>query len=298
MHGEHYTEEVGNAKLKEEKRGNNFSYILSNNDEYHDTAYKVLHSQENGMFLPCMKMYYNGKIEIYYMCEGFETIDSIRYKVNSDTMIEIILNFIKNITEFKSIGFLYHKNIQIAWDKIYIEQNTHMVKWVYIPITQSEDITQSAFETEIRAELIRYIHTYLLEPNQKVQKLMSALANGSMNIQDIYNEYRGATKKKVAQNKKLKMVGLPPNDSFSILLEQEKIVLGKQKELVDIVIANNNTISRKHCTIMQKNGELYIVDEGSVNGTYVNSIKVEANQMKQIGAGDIIRLANTKYQIV
>lgn len=69
---------------------------------------------------------------------------------------------------------------------------------------------------------------------------------------------------------------------FEILIDREETLLGKKRELVDAVIPFNNMISRKHCRISRIDGEFYISDEGSANGTYVNRVRLAPGQRQQI----------------
>lgn len=85
---------------------------------------------------------------------------------------------------------------------------------------------------------------------------------------------------------------------FEILIDKGDMLLGKKRELVDAVIPFNKMISRKHCRISKSNGKFYISDEGSANGTYVNRVRLSPGQRQQIKKGDIIRLADSDFQIV
>ena len=46
------------------------------------------------------------------------------------------------------------------------------------------------------------------------------------------------------------------------------------------------------------NGIYYINDEGSANGTFVNGIRLNPGQKIQMNRGDVIRLADSDFQIV
>ena len=57
-------------------------------------------------------------------------------------------------------------------------------------------------------------------------------------------------------------------------------------------------ISRKHCRITNQTGIYYINDEGSANGTFVNGVRLNPGQKVQINRGDIIRMADSDFQII
>ena len=54
------------------KSGENFSYILNDNELFQPTEYKVLQGQSGSCFIKCMKMQFNGKIQFFYqIIRGF-----------------------------------------------------------------------------------------------------------------------------------------------------------------------------------------------------------------------------------
>ena len=61
----------------------------------------------------------------------------------------------------------------------------------------------------------------------------------------------------------------------------------------DIVTGDSKT-SRRHAVIELDEGSLYICDQGSSNGCFLNSSRVER---KKLGPGDKLRLGNTRLEI-
>ena len=64
------------------------------------------------------------------------------------------------------------------------------------------------------------------------------------------------------------------------------------------MVSFNNMISRKHWTFYINGNTYYIVDEKSANGTYVNGYKLQPDQYYQVKRGDIIRMADSDFQLV
>jgi pSer/pThr/pTyr-binding forkhead associated (FHA) protein len=56
-------------------------------------------------------------------------------------------------------------------------------------------------------------------------------------------------------------------------------------------------VSRKHATIVRRNGSLSIVDQGSPNGTFLNGQKLIANQPRVLRDGDDVRLGHLVLRI-
>lgn len=47
-------------------------------------------------------------------------------------------------------------------------------------------------------------------------------------------------------------------------------------------------VSRRHARLQVESGQLLVRDEGTINGTYVNSHKLEGAAWKVLGEGDVV----------
>lgn len=54
--------------------------------------------------------------------------------------------------------------------------------------------------------------------------------------------------------------------------------------------AVNKGVSRRHASILWRNGELHLVDNGSANGTYINGERLVPHQPRVLQHGDDVRL--------
>lgn len=63
----------------------------------------------------------------------------------------------------------------------------------------------------------------------------------------------------------------------------------------DISIINDPTISRRHIIFTYENGNIYIEDLGSANGTFVNGKKISSKQI--VNCKDKIRIGGTEFLI-
>ncbi len=71
--------------------------------------------------------------------------------------------------------------------------------------------------------------------------------------------------------------------------------IGKLKEGTDFCIRNNN-VSRKHADIFKEQGEYFIMDLGSTNGTYVNGKRLQSGVKELLHDGSVIKLADTELR--
>ncbi|MBQ9609336.1 MAG: FHA domain-containing protein [Lachnospiraceae bacterium] len=99
------------------------------------------------------------------------------------------------------------------------------------------------------------------------------------------------------QNKKeYKLVPLNDGMLEPIILnsDRQKITIGRGNKESDYRL-NKEQISRVHASITFNEGGIYIEDQNSTNGTYINSEKIEAFVQKSLNVGDIIKLANEEF---
>ncbi|WP_288221808.1 FHA domain-containing protein [uncultured Clostridium sp.] len=296
-----------NKVITELDCGANFAYILNNNSEFLMTDYKVLQSQINSGFIKCMKTLYNGKIQFFYMTGNLKNFGSMLASINTDTFMAIASNLFASIIEVKNNGFLSCQNIDISFEKIFIDVSTLKVSLVYIPISTRVFNNYDEFENELRTSLIKLINKLPSLSNKKAMQFSIDLSNGTYSLEDLYDLTKGikvtSTKQKGkinndSINKNIRIVAINAPTSVEILVDKNEYILGKNPSMADGVITFNKAISRVHCKIINDNGEFMVIDLNSANGTYVNRLKLLPNQPHPIKSGDVIRLANSDFQII
>lgn len=77
------------------------------------------------------------------------------------------------------------------------------------------------------------------------------------------------------------------------LLDGEEIVIGRSSEC-NIHVKNDTSISRRHASVCNVNGEYYVQDLGSRNGTILNSQKVGPMRVK-LQPDDKLTVGKTVY---
>lgn len=299
--------------LQEIESGNDFGYVLDESANFVYTDYKVLQSQTSGIFVKCMKMLYNGRVELFYLTEEYRPLSSLLSGLRADTLVTIAENLFANVIDVRNNGFLSCQNIDLSWDKIYVDESTLNVKLIYLPLNIKVFDSYSTFENELRSGLVKLINEVITTSNSRLDQLVKDLCNSSLTIEEVYNKSREAATKTIlspepvaAQNAgivnqigdNLRMVALNAPTHFEINIGKDELVIGKKSDLVDEVVPFNKMISRKHCKVIRSNGMYFIMDVGSANGTYVNNVKLLPNQLHQIYKGDMICLADSRFQIV
>lgn len=297
--------------LSEMECGNNFAYIINDASSFLATEYKVLQSQQEGCFIKCMKLRYNGKLQFYYLTNGYKSLDTMITTIETDGFMTIMANIFSSIISVQNNGFLSCKNIDISFDKIYVDPNTYKVMLVYLPVSTRFFEDESSFENELRTSLVKVISSIETLSSPRTIQFKSDLSNGMLTLKDLYEHIRDGKKhipvmdlsieKKLSCSTKkthLRIIAMNAPTYIEITVTKDNFVIGKNADIVDGVINFNKMISRIHCKIVNDNDRYGIVDLKSANGTYVNKVRLVPKQLYPIRDGDIIRLANSDFRVI
>lgn len=299
---------VETGLIRELKCGTNLSYILSREEDFLLTEYKVLQSQASHGFLKCMKMMYNGKIQLYYLSGGYKTLQELLFGLAADHFVIIMGNLLSTILEAKNNGFLSCQNIDLGLDHIFVDSATFQVYLIYLPLRNRLFDDAASFENELRTEIIKLIQNTPALINTKTAKLAEDLANGTLSLDHIERWLKGGKShipplKHVQSNsiknqRSLMLIAMDASLHLELMIDKEEYTLGKSMTQVDGVLSFNKMISRVHCKICKRKTDYYIIDLQSANGTFINKTRLFPNQEYPIRDGDVIRLANTDFKVV
>lgn len=290
-----------NGQLQEMICGSNFAYIVADNTTFLPTEYKVLQGQGKKSFVKCMKMLFNGKTQLYYLTEGYSPLTALLPRLDAENFLIVVYNLLGDVLEVQDNGFLNCANIDISFDKIFVDPTTYKVKLVYLPLSSRLFDDVSAFENELRSSFIKLISTLPSLTSPKMSLLSSYLQNATLSLRDLYNKIGGGKTDPVPSAEttvRVKIVALNAPERTEIEITKDEFILGRKQGLADGVIAFNRLIGRSHCKILRRGSQYFVVDLQSQNGTYLNKVRLQPNRPAGIKNGDVIRLANSDFQVV
>lgn len=307
---------VENNLITELECGYNISYILSENSSFLSTEYKVLQSQAGGVFVRCMKMLCNGKVQLYYMTGDRKPFASMIPSLNVDSFLTIVANLFGSIISVKNNGFLACQNIDISYERIYVDATTYKVSLVYLPVSHRMYDDYTSFENVLRSELVRLISSTPALRGPKTMQLSASLSNGMLSLEDLYIRLKGGKARapiapmggstgaagsagsSAAAPSRMRLIAMNAPSRVEVRVDKDQFVIGKKTAECDGVVSFNGKISRTHCQISRVNGRYTIMDLNSSNGTYVNHVRLAPHQPQPIQSGDVIRMANSDFQVI
>ncbi len=99
-------------------------------------------------------------------------------------------------------------------------------------------------------------------------------------------------------NNTAKDLFLKNNDNKEILCLDKKInIIGRKYDEVDIHI-NDRSVGRIHAAIIVENNQIFLYDNDSLNGSYINNKRLEKNSKTELKIGDEVSFSRLKYTLV
>jgi len=80
----------------------------------------------------------------------------------------------------------------------------------------------------------------------------------------------------------------------NIAIKDYNILIGRSKNNVDAFI-DNISVGKIHAEVINDDGQYYIKDMNSLNGTFINDKKISSFKMEEINVGDVVRFADAEY---
>ena len=70
-------------------------------------------------------------------------------------------------------------------------------------------------------------------------------------------------------------------------IDETGFVIGRDHTLAQLVISDPR-VSKKHCWVGVRGGEVWVIDQGSTNGTYVNDVNAGRITERRLDRGDVV----------
>jgi len=86
-----------------------------------------------------------------------------------------------------------------------------------------------------------------------------------------------------------------PEEYADIVIEKREFLVGRLADQVDCVLSNN-AIGKVHAQIVNQDNSYYIMDLNSINGTFINDVRIDSNKECEINENDCIMFANSEYE--
>ena len=80
-----------------------------------------------------------------------------------------------------------------------------------------------------------------------------------------------------------------------ITIDKDVFVIGKERSKVDYCISDNKAVSRRHADIVCENNTYFIIDNNSLNKTYLNDMRLAGGEKYALSHKDVIVLGDEEF---
>lgn len=305
---EHMNSLLQDGLMTEIESLSNIAYILQDESFFVPTEYKVLRNSNIEQLVSCVKMLFNGKVELYYLTQDYKPLTSQIRRLNADDFLTVIGSYLSAVNVVQGNGFLSVRNIDASPEKIFIKQSENKAYLIYVPVKHHlyEDIL--SFERDFENGIVRLLSENNYLNSKKLQSFADKLRADNISIEGLLSlasecrsipevqkpvtEEPSAPKKQV-----LRLVAMNTTQHFSLLVDKPEYTIGK-KESNDGIVTISNAVSRTHCKIITADGLFYVTDLQSANGTFVGGRVVPQSGATLLHHGDILKLADVDFRVI
>ncbi len=173
-----------------------------------------------------------------------------------------------------------------------------LIIWALINYFSSKEILKLANkrETAKRKEKVNKTKkkkkerdSYHVNEKMRSENMPNAFKTGLEEINhdtELLNQYMG---------ERFYLKNLDNRDVF--LLNKNINLVGRKFDDVDIFL-DDKSASRIHAAILLKNDKVYLQDNNSLNGSYVNYNRIEPNERIPVNVGDEISFSRQRYKLI
>ncbi len=270
--------------------GANFAYILPEENLFLPTQYKVLQDRES--LVPCLKLLYNGKIGLFYRKDALKSVSSLLPSMNGDDFCSFTANLLRAVLQVKSVGFLPVENIDLSFDKIFVDKATGRVRLVYVPSGRKLLEDSYAFENELRAGLRKLISGVPTLSTPRTAALSVNLADSALRLEDVLKTLGTAVPEQKPKIQVLYLV--PEKGDQTIRIAGDRFIIGRDSGSDYVFV--NKYVGRTHCRVDYHDGQFYLTDLGSRNHTMLDGKKLEPNVEYPVRSGNTVHIATSPFR--
>lgn len=297
----------------------NLAYLLNDEALFFGTGYKVLQSQSEDDFISCARSRHNGRIKLVFFTEGYRSLSDCSQSMDAPALHAIIADLVKTINRVKQNGFLVIQNIDLDPDRIYVDAATLKTRIIYLPISKPVSGANINEFYEYFRNMIADILMTCPHQDPATVELKAFLAEKTYDYQTFINYFYGMrveaglgikesgnvpvesrVSQAPSQSNETKIYYLhSENHSVPLVfrIENYETIIGKSSTKSDCVIEANPAVSRAHCKLTISDGELFVTDLNSSNGTFVNEMRLASGRSQKLPVGSRLRLANVGFSV-
>ncbi|MDE6851674.1 MAG: FHA domain-containing protein [Lachnospiraceae bacterium] len=310
------------------------SYLLAQEETDTSVALKMIEYNQIPGLIPMHRQYIDEQIQLIYDVQGYPALqEKLEKRPVTVSWASKILRQILDVLLESEAFFLNMQDYCIAPDFIFFDRSSHGILLCYVP-GQNRDVYgdfRTLLETVMehldhrnKEEIQWFYGLYDMHCAEEVTlaELRDHLERCSRSVhQELKGSCAVQQKKEDGKDKDRGIIKKQKsgNDSIFLLKHLEQRTLWKgNREMVSVLPEQfilcegqyavgrrrdqtlqllSQQISREHALLEVDRNQIYLTDQGSANGTYVNHRKISAHVKIPLKTGDVITFADISYQL-
>ncbi len=286
------------------------SYILENDTHFFLTGYRVLKKQEKKGLLPCYQIRYNGSVKLLYPISGYTPLSVCAEGWEPEEVIGYTQKLLKSLKEIRDNGFLQLETVDVDSSHIFVDAAAKKLYLVALPITLDGESGSRRWAEALRKTLLLMIELSAKPDSPMLRRMRKGIKEGMLSLENLTRmlgeivekpgeEINTERLKKLKENfdRRIRLSAADPSMHWSLVIDKDEFVLGKNPAVVDGLVDLSGTISRIHCKITREESGYFIQDLNSKNHTYVNKMQLLKDEKRKIVPGDLVQMADISFKV-
>lgn len=216
----------------------------------------------------------------------------------------LLLSLIKTVEESQARG-IHLGNLEMRTEYIFCQgDEVHMVYWPLInPVGQGPDIRHSfylfgdAYQYQAGDETYYNAYMDIFETRAKFD-----IFQFERTLRKLLDSWYGSRPEErpeqclLRKKKPIQAICLAGPDGETIRIDHFPFSFGRDPANCDHIFPEDLQISRLHMSLRSHDGEIYVYDNRSMNGTMVNGKRIKAESEMPVSPGDVIQLGEQRIQ--
>lgn len=292
---------------------------------YDENGFRMLEGQIHRGFVPCKKSASNGIITIDYVLSQYVSLYDILPSMNPAMFRCVVTSLLDKINFFRENTYLKCENTYLSVDRIFVDRVRYEAHLVYLPLkADGDEDCLPYFEKKLKNNIEKIYNAYQNVQDPANANLIAQLSNSGAPsyappvvppappvvppappvapvippVQpqpSVVPSYNNAYDAQPAYGNTEMFVLCSKGATPDIEINKDEFVIGKSQQRVDGVVRGSNLVSRVHCKAVIRNGQCFMVDLNSLNGTFVNGNKLTPGVESLITDGSVLSVADVQF---
>lgn len=221
----------------------------------------------------------------------------VQVKVNLNKTDSNVFDKKIDLSDKKDKIEVAEEKLELSEEKEELKDNLDKKEEIKEEVTKDKDEVSDNVIDSIREQLEK--ETDKIENKEKIDKDITTKMDLPIKIkEEIRSEQLHSEAENIKEFKtKLFLLASNAKKPVRIMVNKKMFLIGSDYSKMDCVIRNNRYISRCHAKIYYESDCYFIEDAGSMNGTYINGVKLAEGLKYKLISGDIINLADCKFEV-